>query len=298
MRCTYRRYLHAQVHGAQERPHTRYKHRTQWSRSTRTTTPGGNPERRARRQQQQPEGGNSARPTPMILAVPEAGNTHQAHPPPSPTHTVYSEHQEPTTQCRTDHNPGTANTTGRQGGEMIGEETTRRQLEPEPDQTPSQHTDYSNNATNRTTSTTTRQRTPSLDRTEYSQNTNYSHIPWRDTNDPEQDPNLSQNTDYSDRTTNQTTNTTPCRRTTGPRPHGVHRPKHGPLQHTSPRGATPRRPGQRPGAGTTNRTIGHENNAAKRARGPRTRSTTVRVKWNIRHRDGSPLQTIHPSRSP
>ena len=68
---------------------------------------------------------------------------------------------------------------------MIGEGTTRRQLEPEPDQTPSQHTDYSANATNRTARTTTRQRTLSLDRTEYSQNTNYSHILRRDTNDPE-----------------------------------------------------------------------------------------------------------------
>ena len=62
------------------------------------------------------------------------------------------------------------------------------------------------------------------------------------------------------------------------RRHGVQRPKHRPLQHTLPRGATPRRPGQRPGAGTTNGAIGHENNAAKRARGPRTRSTTARVK--------------------
>ena len=97
---------------------------------------------------------------------------------------------------------------------MIGEGTTRRQLEPEPDQTPLQHTDYSATATNRTASTTTRQRTASLHRTEYSQNTNYSHILRRDTNDPEQDP--SQHTDYSDRTTNQTTNTTPCQRTPSP----------------------------------------------------------------------------------
>ena len=137
-------------------------------------------------------------------------------PPPSPAHTVYSEHQEPTTQCCTGHYPGTANTTGPQGREMIGETTTRRQLEPEPDQTPSQHTDYSANATNQTASTTTRQRTASLDRTEYSQNTNYSHMPRRDINDPEQDSNPSQHTDYSHRTTNQTTNTTPCRRTPSP----------------------------------------------------------------------------------
>ena len=137
-------------------------------------------------------------------------------PPPSPIHTVNSEHQEPTTQGRTNHNPGTARRTGPQGGKMIGEGVTRRQLEPEPDQTPSQHTDYSANATNRTADTTTRQRTPSQDRTEYSQNTNYSHIPRRDTNHPEQDPNPPQHTDYSDPTTNQTTNATPCRRTPSP----------------------------------------------------------------------------------
>ena len=43
---------------------------------------------------------------------------------PSPAHTIYSEHQEPTTQCRTNHNTGTANTAGPEGGEMIGEGTT------------------------------------------------------------------------------------------------------------------------------------------------------------------------------
>ena len=189
--------------------------------------------------------------------------------PPSPTHTVCSAHQEPTTQCSTGHYPGTTNTTGPQGGGKTGEGTTRRQLEPEPDQTPSQRTHYRASATDRTASNTTRQRTPCLDRTEYSQNTDYSHMPRRDTNDlnspsnrgrgrapdtytpspthtvysaqreetrhtqghadrcpetagttgpqgqsetggqmaqrrldPEQDPNPSQHTDYSDRTTN------------------------------------------------------------------------------------------------
>ena len=103
--------------------------------------------------------------------------------PPSPTHTVYSADQEQTTQCRTGHYPGTANTTGPQGGETTGEGTTQRQLEPEPNLTPSQRTDYGASATDRTASTTTRQRTPSLNRTEYSQNMGYSHIPRCDTND-------------------------------------------------------------------------------------------------------------------
>ena len=161
---------------------------------------------------------------------------------------------------------------------MTGKGTTRGQLEPEPNQTLSQRTDYSASATDRTASTTTRQRTPSLDCTEYSEDTDYSHIPRCDTNDlhspndggrgrapdthtprpshtvysarreetrhtkghadrcpetagitgppepreaggqkahrrldPEQEPNPSQHTDYSDRTTNRTTNTTPCR---------------------------------------------------------------------------------------
>ena len=89
MRCTHRQYLHAQVHGTQERPHTQHKHRTRWSRSTRTTTPGGNPQRRARQQQQQTETGDSARPTPMTSAAPGAGNTHQAHPPQAPP-TLYA----------------------------------------------------------------------------------------------------------------------------------------------------------------------------------------------------------------
>ena len=162
------------------------------------------------------QGGKQHPADPDDLGSPRSREHAPGTPHQSPAHTVYSEHQEPTTQCRTDRNPGTANRTRPQGGEMMGEGMTRRQLQLEPDQTPSQHTDYSANATNRTASTTTRQRTPSLDCTEYSQNTNYSHITRRDTNDPEQDPNPSQHTDYSHRTTNQTTNTTPCRRTTSP----------------------------------------------------------------------------------
>ena len=73
-----------------------------------------------------------------------AAGTH----PPRPTHAVHSEHQEPTTQGHTNHDPGTVNTTGPLGGEKIREGATQRQLEPEPDQTPSQHTVYSTNATN------------------------------------------------------------------------------------------------------------------------------------------------------
>ena len=135
-------------------------------------------------------------------------------PPPRPTHAVHSEHQEPTTGHHTNYDPGTAGTTGPLGGETIGEGATRRQLEPEPDQTRSQHTDHS--ATNRTASTVTRQHTPSQDRREYSQNTKYSHIPPGGPNEPEQDPNPSQHTDYSDETMNQTTNVAPCRLTPSP----------------------------------------------------------------------------------
>ena len=98
---------------------------------------------------------------------------------PSPTHTVYSAHRGTTTQWHTGHYPSTTDTTGPQGGRATGERTTRRQLvDPEPDHTTSQRTDYSARATDRTASTTSRQ-----DRTEYStQNTDYSHIPRRDTN--------------------------------------------------------------------------------------------------------------------
>ena len=135
-------------------------------------------------------------------------------PPPRPTHAVHSEHQEPTTHDHTNYDPGTAGTTGPLGGETIRGAATRRQIEPEPDQTPSRRTNYS--ATSRTASTVTRQRTPSQDRTEYSQNTNYSHITRGSTYDPEQDPSPSQHTDYSDRTMNQSTNATPHRRTPSP----------------------------------------------------------------------------------
>ena len=62
----------------------------------------------------------------------------------------------------------------------------------------------------------TRQRTPSQDRTEYSQNTYYSHITRGDAYDPKQDPAPSQHTDYSDRTTNQSTNAARCSRTPSP----------------------------------------------------------------------------------
>ena len=112
------------------------------------------------------------------------GQAPDAHTP-SPTHTVYSAHGGITTQWQTGHYPSTTDTTGPQGGRATAERTTRRQLvDPEPDFTPSQRADYSACATDRIASTTSRQRTQSLDRTEYStQNTDYSHIPRSDTND-------------------------------------------------------------------------------------------------------------------
>ena len=59
----------------------------------------------------------------------------------------------------------------------------RHLVDPEPDHDPSQRTDYSARATDRTASTTSPQHTPRLDGTEYStQNTDYNHIPRRDTN--------------------------------------------------------------------------------------------------------------------
>ena len=132
-----------------------------------------------------PSGFRQADPDPDDLGSPRnrSGEHAPGAPTPSSTHTVYSAHQEPTTQWRAGHYSCTANTTGPQGGEATGERTTRRQLELEPDQTPSQCTDYSACATDLTASNTTRQRTPSWDRTEYSQNTDYSHMPLRDTND-------------------------------------------------------------------------------------------------------------------
>ena len=105
---------------------------------------------------------------------------------PSPSHTVCSTHRGATTQWDTDHYPSTTDTTGPHGGRATGERTAQRQLiVPEPDHAPSQCTNYSARATDPTKSTTSRQRTPSLDRTEYStQKTDYSHIPRRDKNNP------------------------------------------------------------------------------------------------------------------
>ena len=131
-----------------------------------------------------------------------------------PTHAVHGERQDPTTHDHTNYDPGAANTPDPRGGETTRGGATRRQLEPKPDQTLSRRTDYS--ATSRTACTVTRQRTPSQDRTEYSQNTYYSHITRGDACDPTQEPAPSQHTDYSDRTTNQSTNAVPCRRTPSP----------------------------------------------------------------------------------
>ena len=144
------------------------------------------------------------------------GNQKQAPgtPPPRPTHAVHDEHRGPTTHDLTNYDPGTAGTTRPLGGETIQGGATRRQLDPERDQTPSQRTDYS--APSQTASTITIQRTPSQDCTEYSQNTHYSHTTRGGAYDPEHDPNSSQHTDYSDRTMNQSTNATPCRRTPSP----------------------------------------------------------------------------------
>ena len=160
------------------------------------------------------QGGTQCPARPHGLGVP--GNRKQAPgtPPPRPTHAVHDKHQGPTMHDHANYDPGTACTTGPLGGETIQGGATRRQLEPVRDQTPSQRTDYS--APSRTASTVTRQRTPSQDRTEYSQNTNYSHIVRGGAYNPEQDPNPSQHRDYSDRTMNQSTNATPCRRTPSP----------------------------------------------------------------------------------
>ena len=160
------------------------------------------------------QGGKQRPAGPDGLGGPGSREQAPGTPPPRPTHAVHSEHQEPTTHDHTNYDPGTAGTTWPLGGETIRGGATRRQLEPELDQTRSQHTNYS--ATSRTASTVTRQRTQSQDRTQYSQNTNYSHIPRGGTNDPEQDLNPSQHTDYSNRTMNQTINATLCRRTPSP----------------------------------------------------------------------------------
>ena len=264
MRCTYRRCLHAHISGAQERPHTQYKYGTRWSMSTRTTTPSTTT-----------QGGTQGPAGPDGLGGPGSREHAPGTPSPRATQRVHSKHQEPTTHNDTNYDPGTAGTTGPLGGETIRRGATQRQLEPEPNQTPSQRTEYS--ATSRTASTVTRQRTPSQDRTKYSQNTNYSQITRGGTYDPEQDPNPSQHTDYSTRAMNQTTNATPCRRTPSPDRTEYSAKRHRPLQHASPRSAAPRQPGQLPRTGTTNGHNGREDNTAKRARGTRTRSTTVPV---------------------
>ena len=160
------------------------------------------------------KGGHNARPAPKISETPEAGSTHQArHPHIPPTrYTANARIQQPTTTRTMTPAPPTHPSPG--GGETTRGGATRRQLEPEPDQTLSQRTDYS--GTSRTASTVTRQRTPSQDRTEYSQNTYYNHITRGDACDPTQEPAPSQHTDYSDGTTNQSTNAAPCRRTPSP----------------------------------------------------------------------------------
>ena len=91
----------------------------------------------------------------------------------SPTHTVYSAHRGATTQWHTGDYPSTTDTTVPQGGSGTGERTTNRPLvDLEPDHAPSHRTDYSARTTDRTVSTTSRQRTLGLDPTEYStQNT-------------------------------------------------------------------------------------------------------------------------------
>ena len=232
---------------------------------------------------------------------------------------------------------------------MTGVGTTRRQLQPEPNQTPSQHTDYSASATDQTPSTTTRQRTPSLDRTEYSGNTDYSHMPRCDTNDlnspydggrgrapdthtpspthtvcsaqredtqhtqghadrcpetagttgphrqreakgqrahrrldPEQDPNPSQHTDYSDRTTNGTTHATPCRRT----------PNHDHTEDSARNTATAAHLNTRhntTATGTTPRGRNH-----KQSRGSRKQHSQMRQR--TRHtKHHNPYQVEHPA---
>ena len=110
----------------------------------------------------------------------------QAHPPqaaPPTRYTAHTRNQRPYGARAITPAPPTQ--PGPKGGGATGERTTRRQLvEPEPDHTRSQPTHYSARATDQTASTTTCQRTPSVDRTEYStQNTDYSHMPRRDTND-------------------------------------------------------------------------------------------------------------------
>ena len=160
------------------------------------------------------QGGTQRPAGPDDLGDPRSRKHAPGTPPPHPTHAVHGERQDPTTHDHTNYDPGTADTPEPRGGETTRGGATRRQLGPEPDQTLSQRTDYS--ATSRTASTVTRQRTPSQDRTEDSQNTYYSHITRGDAYNPKQETAPSKHTDYSDRTTNQSTNTAPCRRTPSP----------------------------------------------------------------------------------
>ena len=160
------------------------------------------------------QGGTQCPAGPDSLGSPGSRKQAPGTPPPRPTHVVQDEHRGRMTHDHANSDPSTAGTTGLLGGETIQGGVTRRHLEPERDQTASKRTDYS--APSQTASTVTGQRTPSQDRTEYSQNTHYSQITRGSAYDPEQDTNQSQHTDYSDRTMNQSTNATPCRRTPSP----------------------------------------------------------------------------------
>ena len=106
---------------------------------------------------------------------------------------MYSAHRAATTQWHRGHYSRTTDTYRPQGQRLTAEQTTKQQLVvPEPVLAPSQRTDYSARATDRTASTTSRQRTLSLDCTECStQNTDYSHIPRRDSNDLDSPSNRS-----------------------------------------------------------------------------------------------------------
>ena len=103
---------------------------------------------------------------------------------PSPTHTLYSTQREeaPIKPCSNPmaHRPlprdGRHN--GPHGQRATGGQRAQRRLDPEQDHTPSRRTNYRGRAPKRTMSTTTRRRTPSQDRTEYSaQNTDDCHTP-------------------------------------------------------------------------------------------------------------------------
>ena len=101
-----------------------------------------------------------------------------------PTHTVYraqreeNRHTQAATRGHADRWPETAGTTGPHGQRGTGGQGAQRRLDPEQDHTPSEHTDYSDRTTDRTTNTTPCRRTPSHDHTEYSaQNTDHCHTP-------------------------------------------------------------------------------------------------------------------------